>query len=924
MSRSHFRTRVSSLALVGMAGLLVGLPAAASAQTLPANATDEATTDQEITVTGSRIIRDGTEAPSPLTVVGADLLDKRGAQNVAEVLNELPAFRGSTTPSSTSNLTKNVGANFANLRSLGVNRTLTLVDGVRFVPSSDLGQIDLNFIPTLMVERAEVVTGGASAVYGTDAVAGVVNLILRRRVQGIQLRGDFGMTEQGDGKEYRGALLAGTEFADGRGYVTVAADLYRSDGADDSYSRDWGRKEYGLITNAAGVFPTRFIAPNVHHSTMAPGGLITSGPLRGITFNDDGTPRPFVYGQLAGAQNMIGGEGAGQRLYLGDGLLPKLDRVATYLRTGYELSDSVEVFQDFSYARTKGTATTPHYFNFGNLTIQRDNAFLPASVAAQMDAAGVTSFGFGRFWTDVGTPVPVSTNSTWRSVTGARGSLSQDWKWDVSAEYGENKYHQQILGSFMAARAAEMIDAVQGPGGTIVCRSALTNPSTSCRPFNPFGVNRNAPDVSNYFRADQDLRQKQTEFAASAGISGKLFDIGAGRWGIALGAEYRRSTLKAVADPLSNAAVFTFGNARNVNGKINVKEAFIELDAPLIADVTMIKALAVNGAYRYADYSTSGGISSWKLGATWDVIDAVRLRATRSRDVRAPNIPELFTPSRSTQSITILDPARNNVPSLVFPFVAGNAALKPEKADTLSFGAVVKPFQGFSASVDYYDIKISGAISTIPIQDIVNLCFGGRTDLCNQITRDAAGFITQIISAGINVASQRTKGIDIEVSYRAALGQGSLDARLFANHTIKNTVTNGALVTRLAGQNDGSPQNGTGGIPSWAVTGILSYEIDRISTSLQGRFISAGTVNNAFVEGRDIDDNSLPSALYVSLNAQYKLGPASDPGKYKVFATVDNLFDKDPAIAPQSVLSVNPVFYDILGRRYRVGVAVNF
>ncbi|TAK16949.1 MAG: TonB-dependent receptor [Rhizorhabdus sp.] len=923
MTLTRFSHHASSLSLICAAGLCLSAPVGAQVQDSAPDA-NAIIDDQPITVTGSRIIRDGSEAPSPLTVVGADLIDKRGAQNVADLLNELPAFRGSTTPSSTANLTKNVGANFANLRSLGVNRTLTLVDGMRFVPSSDLGQVDLNFIPTLMVERAEVVTGGASAVYGTDAVAGVVNLILRRKVQGIQMRGDFGITEQGDGREYRGAILAGTEFADGRGYATIAADIYRSDGADDPYSRDWGRREYGLITNAAGVFPTRLIASNVHHSTMAPGGLITSGSLRGTTFNPDGTPRPFVYGQLAGAQNMIGGEGAGNRLYLGDGLLPKLDRIATYLRTGYELTDSIELVQDLSYARTKGRATTPHYFNFGNLTIRRDNAFLPTSVAARMDAAGETSFGFGRFWSDVGTPVPVSTNATWRSVTGARGSLSDTWKWDVGVEYGENKYHQQILGSFIAPRAAQMIDAVRAPNGTIVCRVALTDPSTACRPFNPFGENRNAADVSNYFRADQDLRQTQTELAASAGLNGRLFDIGAGRWGVAVGAEYRRSTLRAVADPLSNAAAFTFGNARNVRGKITVKEAYIELDAPLLADVAMVKALTVNGAYRYADYSTSGGIDAWKLGATWDVVDALRLRVTRSRDVRAPNIPELFTPSRSTQSITILDPFRNNVPSLVFPFVAGNAALKPERADTLSFGAVIKPFAGFSASADFYDIKISGAISTIPIQDIVNLCFGGRADLCSQISRDAGGFITQIISGGINVASQRTKGIDIEVGYRSALGQGNLDLRLFANHTIKNTVKNGALITRLAGQNDGSPQNGTGGIPSWSVTGIASYEIDRISASVQGRFISAGKINTAFVEGRDIEDNSLPSALYVNLNAHYKLGPASDPAKYKIFATVDNLFDKDPAISPQSVLPINPVFYDILGRRYRVGFGVNF
>ncbi len=920
MSHIHFRTRVSSLAMAAMAGLLVGLPTAASAQTLPANAADEAAADQEITVTGSRIIRDGTEAPSPLTVVGADLLDKRQAVNVADVLNELPAFRGSTTPASTTNNTKNVGANYANLRSLGTNRTLTLVDGVRHVPSSDLGQVDLNFIPSLLVERVEVVTGGASAVYGSDAVAGVLNLVLRRKYEGFQVRGDVGMTQHSDGKEYRGAFLGGVQFGGGRGYATLAVDVYRSDGAKDAYSRDWGRRSYGLVTNVAGATPVRIIASNVQNATMTPNGIITSGPLRGTTFNADGTPRPFTYGQLPGAQLMIGGEGQGTRLYLGDALLPELDRRVAYLRTGYEVSDALELSQDFSYGWSKGVASTPYYFNYGNLTIQRENPFLPASVAAQMDAAGVSSFGFGRLWTDVGRPVPVSTTETWRSVTGAKGSLAPSWNWAANFEYGQNKYRQQILGAFMAARAAEMIDAVSAPDGSVVCRVALTNPSTACRPFNPFGTNRNTADVQNYFRADQDLRQTQREIAASAGITGKLFDIGAGRWGVAMGGEYRRETLHAVADPLSRAGVFTFGNARNVDGKFNVKEAYIELEAPLLANLPFVEALTLNGAYRYADYSSSGGISMWKLGATWDVSDDLRFRVTRSRDVRAPNIPELFTPARGLATQTILDPFRGNAATLVFPFVQGNPNLKPETANTLSFGAVLKPsfIPGFNFSVDYYDIKIDDAIATVAPQDIVNLCFGGQNDACSQIVRDGSGTITQISSTGINIATQRTKGIDLELGYRTDLGEGKLDFRVFANHTIKSTLVNGALITRLAGQNNGA------GTPSWAASAIVGYDINRISATLQARFISAGKYDRSFVEGRDIADNTLPSATYLSLNAQYRIGPAEEPGRYKLFATVDNLLDKDPPAVPASVLPTNPQFYDVLGRRFRVGFSANF
>ncbi|MFT3964385.1 MAG: TonB-dependent receptor [Sphingobium sp.] len=909
------------LGTTAIMGSLIPLSATALAQDAVPSTKPETFDGPEVVVTGSRIIRDGSGAPTPLTVIGSDFLAKRNIINVADALNELPAFRGSTSPATTANASRNPGANYVNLRNLGVNRTLTLIDGVRHVPTSDTGQLDLNFIPSLMIDRVDVVTGGTSAVYGSDAVAGVVNLVLKKRFNGVRTQADFGVSERGDNLEYRASLLAGTSFADTRGWVTLSVDYMRSTGIGDAYTRDWGRQEYGLVTNATGASPSRLIAANVHPATMAPNGIITAGPLSGTTFSADGTPTRFNYGQLASGSTMIGGDGYGNTLFRGYGLMPKLERRIAYLRTGYELSDSVEISADLSYGWTRGISTTPYYFNQGNLTIQRGNPFLPGSVASDMDAARITSFRFGRLWTDIGQAFGVSTTDALRGVVALKGKLGSDWNWTADVQYGRSKYHQTVENGFLTARVNEAIDAVYAPDGSIVCRVALTDPTTACRPFNPFGTGRNAADVKNYFTGTQDLRQIQKEISASVGMSGKLFDIGAGDIGIAFGAEYRRESLDAVADPLSNAGLYSFGNPRTVSGAFDVKEAFVEIDAPLLADLPLIHALSFNGAYRYADYSTSGGTSMWKLGLTWDITPDLRLRGTRSRDVRAPNIPELFVPFRNNGSFTIFDKTRNNASSVVLAFLQGNSTLKPELGDTLSLGAVYKPswLHGFTVSADYFNIDISQAIGTVTAQETADRCAAGDATFCAQIVRDSNGAITTINARAVNFSNALTRGIDFELGYATPALGGDLDLRLFATKMIKATRTIGTTVTRYDGQN-----NGTLGIPSWTATAMVTYSQGRASGTVQGRFLSAGTFDNTLVEGVDINDNSLPSAFYVNLTAQYFLGPVSEPKKMRIFGTINNLFDKDPPPAPGSVAPVNAAFYDVVGRAYRIGVAVDF
>jgi len=894
-----------------------------------ANAQDdpEASTEkqvlEEVTVTGSRIIRDGSRAPSPMTVMGNDYLENRGSFNIADALNELPAFRGSTTPAFTANKTLNPGANYLNLRNLGVNRTLVLIDGNRHVPSSDLGQIDLNMIPTVMLERAEVVTGGASAVYGSDAVAGVANLILKKRVEGLELRMTYGETDRGDNEEFRFSGLGGTTFGSGRGYITLAVEYSDADGIGDPYTRDWGRREYGLVTNPTpGSTPIRIISSNVRPATMAPGGLITSGPLRGIKFLDDGTPAMFEYGDLAGGQSMIGGEGYGNTLMRGVGLMPELERRTAYLRLGYELNDSTAMFLDLSGGWTEGVSTTPYYFNFGNLTIQRGNPFLPASIATQMDSAGISSFRFGRFWTDIGNANSIATTELRRIVTGLEGTLASEWTWDASVQYGESDYLQEVVNSFIPTRINQAIDSVSTPDG-IACRVALTDPSTACQPFNPFGVGQNAPGTKDYLVATQIFDQTQKETSANVGMAGQLFDVGAGELGVAFGVEYRKQRLNAVADPLSEERQFAFGNPRSLRGEFDVTEAYVEVEAPILAGLPAIDSLTFNGAYRYADYSTSGGVDMWKVGAVWGLSEDLRLRTTRSRDVRAPNIPELFTPERNNGAFVIVDPFNGNATSIAFNILRGNTELDPELADTFTFGIVYQPswLSGLQMSADYYDIDISDAIASLPPQETVNRCFAGETVLCSLIVRDSSGAISFVESQAVNIATARNRGMDFELGYATSLPRGNLDLRLFATKTIKSERTNGPTIIRYDGQN-----NQDLGIPSWTANGLATYSLDQWSVTAQGRYTSSGNFSNAFVEGIDINDNSLPSVFYLNLSGQYEFNLAQHSSKLRlrVFGSVDNVLDKDPPPVPGTIVATNTNFYDVIGRRYRIGVIVNF
>lgn len=878
----------------------------------------------EIVVTGSRIARSGFDQPTPVTVLGSDVLNSRAASNIGSVLNELPSFRPSATPTSSTSVAANASANFADLRGLDSIRTLTLVDGRRLVSETPLGQVDLNLVPTALIERAEIVTGGASAAYGSDAVAGVLNLVLKKKLTGIQGEIQNGISEQGDNQDFKVALAGGIDFAGGRGHIDIAGEYAKNKGVAKQSSRNWS-KEWQLITNPAYVAGTgtfqRLIASNVHLSNSTPGGLINAGPLRGTQFLSGGVAAPFQYGTAVGASYMIGGDGINPS---SDKVLAyPLERKILYIRPQFELSDALRLYSDLSYGETDGGGPVLAY-NATALTIRRDNAFLPASVAQRMDSNGISTFTMGRYNRDFGFFVTDVNTKTYRAVLGADGELGNGWKWDAYYQYGHTRYNAFLYGNIVAARLTNATDAVVSPiTGGIVCRSTLTNPTDGCVPINLFGEGSPSAATIGYVNDDQHTLTKIDQHVIAASLQGEIIDLPAGAVSFAIGGEYRSDRVDSVTDPISQSSGFVIGNPKAFSGRVNVKEAFAEVVVPLLKDSALGRSLELNAAGRITDYSTSGQVETWKLGATYEPVNGLRFRVTRSRDIRAPNINELYSPP-VLRFLNVIDPQRNNAQTFVRQNIVGNRNLNPEKADTFTAGIVYQPswIEGLSLSADYYDIKINGAITTLAPQLIVDRCGAGETNLCQYIARDTTGAITDITVTQLNLASLKTRGVDMEARYALRLASGgTVRLSALATYLDKLALDNGTSVFEQAGVVGSEIASS----PHWRATGTLGFDKGGFNGSIQARYIGGGKYSSTYTAD-GVNKPYINGELLFNLSASYEI-PLKDNNSFTVFGVVNNLFDKDPPINPGSFIiatATNPVLYDVIGRTLTVGVRFKF
>ncbi len=952
LAKARVLASTSSIAL--LAGALMASPAAAqSAQTAQA-----APSLDEIVVTGSRVVRDGYEAPTPVSVLGAEELNAMNDANIADSVNKLPAFSNSQTQRTGAvNLSSGAaGVNILNLRGMGGHRVLILLDGKRVINSSLSSSYtggDTNTMPQGLISRVDVSTGGASAAYGSDALSGVVNFVLDKEYTGFKGEVQGGISTYGDDPNAQVNLSFGTPFAGGRGHVLLFGEYSWNHGLVGAY-RPWNEEGGVVMQNpsrtATNGQPNWLLGTRMGINNAMPGGIITRGPLKGLYFGPGGQVLQYNYGIVSNSNLMQGGDWKISRIDQGVDLDPRAVRENVFSRISYDVTDDVQVFAElhWAYARAENTNNVNRLFD--QVTILSGNPYIPASVQDRMTALGLTSIVLGTSSFDVGRFYADNSRNVRRWSVGADGSFTAfatDWSWDAYYQFTQQGLSSRVRNSGHMPRILMARDAVRNPTtGAIVCRSTLTNPGDGCVPFNFFGTGVNSQAAIDWFIGSAYRYDTMRQKIASLTLNGEPFDTWAGPVSIATGIEHRVEEVDGLNSADDEAGNFLAGNFKLNIGKFNVTEGFVETVVPLAKDEAWARAFDLSAAVRATDYSSSGYVTTWKVGATWQVVDDLRFRVTRSRDIRAANLGELYAGGTAAGASTFTDPFTNTQVPQAFSLSSGNPNLQPEKADTTGIGVVFTPmfFEGFAASVDYYNINVKGAVVQPNGQSIIDGCFAGNLALCPSIIR-TNGAISTVVVSPQNIASQVVRGIDIESSYSLPLADvvdtwdGDLSFRVLANYNLKVTSFNPTLSTNQfvdgRGVLGGFGIAGYSGLtnPRYKINGNIRYSTEAASVSLGIRHTASGVYNNAFTEcasacpandTRTIDSNHIGSDTVVDLGLTYRPLPDASVDT-EVFLSIQNLLNSPPPFIAGGNGSgwysgMNVRDYDTIGRFFTMGV----
>lgn len=949
--------------LAGTACLLV-LGQAAHAQdvgedgagTQSAEAADASAAEEAIVVTGSRIVRDGYQAPTPVTVAVADDLLKAAPAGIPDGLNKLPQFVGSSGPnrSSTTFATPNHG-NILNLRGLGGIRTLVLLDGMRASPSTYLGTVNVDLFPQLLMQRVDVVTAGASASYGSDAVAGVVNFVLDTKFDGVKGVAQAGISGRGDNATNRLGLAGGFDVTD-RIHVLLSAEHIQSDGYQVGDRPKLAQQGIAVGSVVGGGAPGSATNP-LHFVTGARynfatfGGLVSTGPFANTVFlSGPNDYRTAITGTPTGSAGFF----TGGDYYYAPGSVSAsaaMKSDSLFGRVDFEATDDVTLFAQFM-----GSKSNISYNSLPNLLITppifSGNAFLPAALQAQLTATNTPSFTLRKLLDEFGPITGYEKIYNWQAIAGAKGRVGT-FDWNLGYSRGSTIFKFRQPGQFEQTKLAAALDAVYDGSGNIVCRPTLSeDPAVraryaGCVPFNPFGYGAASAEARDYVMGTSTYRAEMVTDNVVVGLSGDLFELPAGPLSIALGGEYRRQTLdlSSNSDPavlqdhtglrglVPNATRFYLTNTGVAHGKSDVKEVYGEIAVPVLKDAPFAQSLDLSAAVRYADYSTSGGVTTWKLGGIWAPVEDLKFRVTRSRDIRAPTLFDLFAGAQFIQTAT-LDPHTNTNGSY-FQRSSGNPDLKPEVANTLSVGFVAQPafLPGFALSVDAYKIKIEGAISTLSAAQILQDCedSGGTAPSCDAITRplpfsdrSPANFPTEVRVSGVNISTIETRGIDFDASYRTDLGDGQLALRLYATYVdrFRTQLSGNQPVIEYAGYSTLGGRSDTT-IPNFKGSFSVSYDAKSYALFVQQGLIGRIKMGPTLTYAED----NLPPVW--NTDVTLTLRPEMIRGKGEFFLTVNNLFDKTP---PQFFVNTVPGLgpgtlinlYDTTGRQFTAGVRFNF
>jgi outer membrane receptor protein involved in Fe transport len=972
---NHRRTLIAravhSAVIAGTVAAGVGYAAAAA---IAQDEIDEAV--EEVIVTGSRLRRDRDFVEvSPVATVGMDEIQGLGFLSMEQTVNRMPQLRPDTTAS-----TNQYGgpAMSADLRGLGAVRTLVLVDGRRYIPAENTGIADLATIPDMLVQSVEIVTGGASAVYGSDAIAGAVNFRLRDDFQGAEVRYQRGEAEEGDAETERVDLLLGAGTDDGRSNVTLALS-WAERGRVMGDARDFSAIPF--VTSSTGEYvpfgsgnipgtvialqPAQFPLINGVDLSNADGSC--PGPIQGVRFDDGSLPVPFC-------------RPLDQFNYAADNfLLRPMERYQISTIAKHALSDRVEVYAQAFYNKYEQAyqmapeSTAPTSFGQPRGTIVIPDAvnnplFTPvlqdfwAQNAAFFDPDGDGDYvvsGLGRRFEEFG-PRNFSFNIDAFLITGGlRGDFdwnNTNWTWDTFYQYSRNDTTQTTVGLLSKSGITLGLDPVINPDGSVTCRTEVRG----CVPVNIFGTDALTPEMANYLQAESVTDNSFERRVWGATIAGDLFDLPAGTVATAFGAEYREESISVrpndaqlLNDLASQAIAPTV-----VEGDYDLWEVFGEARIPILDDQFGLQGLALEGAVRFADYSTIGQVTTWSGSLDMDVNEQFKIRAGISRAIRAPNLDELLAPvSAGFRPVTDPCVAENNpdqatrdlcvqqgVPANIIDTLVesprsgydlisgGNPDLNEESADTLTVGFVWSPsfLSGLNMSLDYYDIELEDAIAQVDGQLLLNDCFATgniNTPSCQSIRRDPNGNISEVIAPLLNLAKRNVNGADLSVSYlfdgvpnwlSLPSHDAVIDLQWFSSYQFTNEtqVLPSLPAIDCAGKYSGTCSSGAiRPTPGYRSLLRLSYMSGPLRLNPEMNYIGE----------LELSDDSGPNqrgtqdaVIFFNLNGSWDF-----TDKVGLFFGINNVFDEEPPIwAFQAAgdLNVNVNLYDPVGRSFFLGV----
>jgi iron complex outermembrane receptor protein len=987
---------------------------------------------EEITVTGSRIQRDvGFESPVPVTALTRDELSMfEPGLGVSEQLENLPQFFNNVSSDNVAGrVTADVGQSQLNMRGMGGERTLVLLDGMRVVPSDRRSSVGVDYLPSTLIQRVDVVTGGASAAYGADALAGVTNFILNRSFTGLDIAARTGINEEGDGEYSRASVTFGDDFFNGDLHLFGALEERINDGYRRDFA-DWDKKQ-GYVRNPAWTAtngqPLRLTKDYVYSTNFSPTGLITTATgsaLNRQQFNEAGTGiTPFDNGDFssfagAGNQNTaVGAPGDYQYDLFLRGHPQSFERVGVEAQTvffggDWDLTEDTKVWGHFLWGRTNNephpqssgaSGTGLGHASLAYMTIYPENPFLPKSVKDLMATekrASIRVDQHGNFDIPYGVmehPKIVNRIASW--TLGFDQKLGGDWDLRGSYQHGVAKkqndnYQWERLDRFYLAA-----DVVSNPTtGAPMCRIKLVQQQlaaqgrnleaelgawaqknikvfrsdfgaktpglpepvaypiavdsidgtiSDCVPLNMFGKGLQSQEVLDYIhssRTKTGVSMQWLDFGEVVASGTLLEGWGAGPISAAVGATWRDSFIKQyIVDDaidglgapcnvtLPDGTVAIRGIAPAINcsatadnlhrfsgqpefmGGFDVQELFAETIVPLWGDSQGDQYAELNLATRWSKYSRAGEIVTWKAGLSWQVMPDLRLRATKSKDIREGSFEELFVVQGRGANVT--DRWNNNTSYTVFNQTGGNPNLEAEEADTTVFGFVYQPsfLEGLSLSADHYDVDLSSAIGSFTEQQTIDACFNSKT-LCDNIRFGTDGLISSIRVSFININAAKISGWDMEASYRREVDllsnlNENLTLRVIAGFMQENSSTplNGSKID----------QAGSSTIPDKTFTGNIMYSFGDFGVNLQHYWQGKTVRNVQWVQGVDVDDNSVGTVNLTNLG-MFMNGEMSSGSTWRASFNVNNLFNKDPVIAGTTRIG------DELGRRYSLGFDYSF